>query len=359
MILHIVVLQKQARFLVIVFILNAVIAAILLFLLEGVVGIARFIRTFNSDGVVAESRHTIYDSDIGWVNKPGVIIPDMYGKENTLTILSDQSRFTDTPTTRLEHRIICSGDSFTFGYGVNDSDTWCSLLSRYGASSVNLGQGGYGIDQSYLWYSRKASVIPHDTHIAAFTLYDFYRVFTPVFVGYGKPYFRMVGGELKNVNNPVPLPQPLARFFITHQKSFNKLHLYALARKFNGIREPVRTPAVEQAPIIEALITKLYTATTERGAKFIMVLLPTRQDYYNRKPYDDRRADMTKLSHDVGFNFVDLGDVFFALDQSTFNALFIPDESMSYYDAGGHYTDRAHEIVARELYDFLQNLSAN
>ena len=46
-------------------------------------------------------------------------------------------------------RVICSGDSYTMGYDVGNDDVWCKLFEFIDnrIDRVNLGQGGYGVDQ--------------------------------------------------------------------------------------------------------------------------------------------------------------------------------------------------------------------
>ena len=42
--------------------------------------------------------------------------------------------------------------------GVGNDDVWCKLLESIDnrIETVNLGQGGYGVDQAYLWYKRNS-----------------------------------------------------------------------------------------------------------------------------------------------------------------------------------------------------------
>ena len=115
--------------------------------------------------LVAERRHTQYDPDLGWVNTPGVQIPDLYGPGRSLSINSQGFRGLHDTSERVAAgrlRILCSGDSFTLGYGVGDADTWCARLTALDSrlETVNMGQGGYGVDQAYLWYLRDRGV--HD-----------------------------------------------------------------------------------------------------------------------------------------------------------------------------------------------------
>ena len=53
--------------------------------------------------------------------------------------------------------------------------------------TLNMGQGGYGVDQAYLWYKRDAAKFEHQVHLLAFITDDFVRMQSDRFRGYGKP----------------------------------------------------------------------------------------------------------------------------------------------------------------------------
>ena len=76
---------------------------------------------------MAERRHTEYDAELGWVSVPGHAVPDIYGPGRSITInrqsFRNKREFPErAPAGKL--RVICSGDSFTLGYGVDDDATW-------------------------------------------------------------------------------------------------------------------------------------------------------------------------------------------------------------------------------------------
>ena len=89
-------------------------------------------RDIMTDASIAERRHTKYDPDLGWVNGPNIHIPNMYGPGVYLKTNSQGFRNNydfDTAVPNGKYRIICSGDSFTLGYGVDNDHTWCQLLT--------------------------------------------------------------------------------------------------------------------------------------------------------------------------------------------------------------------------------------
>ena len=158
---------------------------------------------------MAERIHTRYDDLLGWVNMENVVLRDLYGKgvylrTNSQGFRANKDYDVSPPPDKL--RIVCSGDSFTLGYGVDNDHTWCQLRANRDDSfqTVNMGQGGYGIDQIYLWYERDGSRLEHDIHLFTFITADFWRMRHRSFHGYGKPFLTLRDGELAVENVPVP-----------------------------------------------------------------------------------------------------------------------------------------------------------
>ena len=158
---------------------------------------------------LAERTHTIHDGLLGWVNAPNVKIPDMYGPGLDLDINGQGFRGTEDVTRRRPRgkvRVICSGDSFTLGYGVGNADAWCRRLARLEGriQAVNMGQGGYGVDQAFLWYRRDGTRYQHDAHVLALVTTDIERLRRREFLGIPKPRLRVRDGKLALEGVPVP-----------------------------------------------------------------------------------------------------------------------------------------------------------
>ena len=70
-----------------------------------------------------------------------------------------------TPGTR---RILAIGDSFTYGHGVQDDETYPAVVERvlrrrgYGVEVVNAGVPGYSTDQAYTWMLRDGLALRPD-----------------------------------------------------------------------------------------------------------------------------------------------------------------------------------------------------
>src|SRR3989338_2921102 len=117
-----------------------------------------------------ENFHVQYDPDLGWVNAPNVSVPDLYRPGvgihiNSQSLRADREYTKEVPAGMT--RAICLGDSFTMGFGVRDDQTWCHLLTRISRDleTLNMGQGGYGLDQAYLRYRRDGEKFDHNIAI--------------------------------------------------------------------------------------------------------------------------------------------------------------------------------------------------
>ena len=98
------------------------------------------------------------DNKFGWIPREGVHNFKPWakeGKETTLTINKDKSRFINNQNESL-NKIVFIGGSFTQGWGVNDEETFSYLLQKkfVDFKIFNFGVGGYGGYQSLLTLER-------------------------------------------------------------------------------------------------------------------------------------------------------------------------------------------------------------
>jgi len=72
-------------------------------------------------------------------------------------------------------RVVCLGDSHTFGAGVSEGDTWPARLGELsgpGVEVMNCGVNGYDTLQEVLWYERRVALFDPDVVILAFFVND-------------------------------------------------------------------------------------------------------------------------------------------------------------------------------------------
>lgn len=103
------------------------------------------------------------------------------------------------------------GDSFTFGLGVNDSQTFTSLLNHQRATNaafINCGIPGFSTDQEALMIERDVLPLkPDQVWVVVCLVNDLVDNLHPypMQANRQKPHFELVGEELLLRNTPVPI----------------------------------------------------------------------------------------------------------------------------------------------------------
>jgi hypothetical protein len=312
---------------------------------------------------LADARHTRYDRQLGWANTPDLFVGDMYGPGVYVRINGQGFRANghvtpDTPLGRL--RIVCSGDSFTFGYGVSNDQTWCALLSAIDPriETVNMGQSGYGVDQAYLWYVRDGTRLDHDVHLFPVVTPDFDRMEQDNFLGYPKPILTLDGDRLMVRNVPVPERSSLRRWIGERAGAVNELRSVQLLRRLRASASgPIRSHGSEAERLRLALRVFEETSRLNAAKKrvFVLVYLPLSEDYLD-KISDVWRRSIGRESAARGIVMIDLVEALRRRPAAEISDLFIRNGSLEYLYAEGHYTVNGNEFIARELYDQLRSI---
>ena len=215
------------------------VGALTLLSVEGLSSLTFVLGELKSCRIRAERIHTEHDPLLGWINKPNVDIRNIYGPGKHLRTNSQRFRNdVDFPTAVVpgRRRWICSGDSFTFGYGVGNAHCWCALLSARlpNVECVNMGQGGYGVDQAFLWYLRDGVKVEHDVLVFAFITGDFPRMVEVDPTGYPRPLLDIVNRQIVTKNVPVPQPSFMARRLPRYLGALRKLRTQILTADLVG-----------------------------------------------------------------------------------------------------------------------------
>lgn len=338
---------------------NLVLAALALLMLEGLSSSALLVWDVAQTPRRGESYHTQYDAELGWVNIPGLHLPNMYGPGVSLSTNSRGFRSTrelapDVAAGRI--RVICSGDSFTLGYGVDDDQTWCQALEGLDPrlETVNMGQGGYGIDQAYLWFKRDARDIGHQVHLLAFITDDFNRLSDTERGGYGKPILELEGERLLVRNVPVPKRAWFAPWITRNLESIRSLRSFELARRLleraqttSGKRAGPRRERAA-ARVVSKVLEDLARINRSKGSALVLVYLPYLPEYRAASAPGWERFIQSE-SERLGLLFVSVAEAFRALPRDEAEALFFHNAPGVFPGAGGHLSVRGNEYVAREV----------
>ena len=108
-----------------------------------------------------------------------------------------------------KRRILVLGDSFTWGFGVEDRDIFTSIIEEkldYSVEIVNMGVSGYGNDQQYLLWREKGHQREPDDIVVMVSLFtDLWDNIYHEKHGYPKPVYRTdETGKFILSNVPVP-----------------------------------------------------------------------------------------------------------------------------------------------------------
>ena len=318
-------------------------------------------------GFASQRLYTRYDRDLGWTSLPYYYQKDFYGpgvylKTNSRGFRNDEDIDVSVPPGHI--RVICSGDSFTFGYGVDNDHTWCQLLNSidHRFQPVNMGQAGYGVDQAYLWYRRDGASLDHDVHILAFITDDFRRMKLRLFFGYGKPFLEVKNGGIVVDNVPVPKANSLSSFYrwcTLHGDDIQDLRSVevlgsALKRIVGSHKDSGTAPPMSDRMLLDKLIAELDSLNNQKNSRLVLVYLPTKPDYSDDHLSAPWRKFLKEEAQNRQLLFVDLVEDFRKLPLSQVQKMFICADSLQGFSAArGHLTDDGNAYVARAIYEKL------
>jgi hypothetical protein len=302
--------------------------------------------------------YTMYDPDLGWVNKPNVSLQHMFGTDAWIKTNSRSFRNAAEVAPVVapgRYRVICSGDSFTFGDGVDNDHTWCGQLPARDSriEAVNLGEGGYGADQAYLRYLRDARDLEHQAHVFAFIGDDFVRMEDPVFLGFGKPILAIENGELVARNIPVPSLASRYPWLIAIPKALDATRTGNLiARVMKKYRPAASATGKSQEQrdertrtIVRMMFANLKRLDAAGGTRLVLLYQPVLYDLDTTRPSEWTRF-IEATAQELQIPLVNVLDDM----RSRGNAreLFLDVGT-----AGGHYSNAGHALVADLLYKEL------
>ena len=166
-------------------------------------------------------RDATWDAAIGWKLPPEAEIPEVTA-DYSVVYRSNSQGFRssrDFPPPSGRERIVFLGDSFTFGSGVEEDETFVARVgaARPGSETLNLGIGGFGIDQMWLTLVHYGLELEPSRVVLSFIRNDLDRGLSAYRLGHvwqEKPLFRLVDGELERMtaeNRPGPFRSWLAQ----------------------------------------------------------------------------------------------------------------------------------------------------
>lgn len=324
-----------------------------------------------------DSGFLVFDPDLGWQMAPG-----WGGRHRHYDFdvrYSTNSRGLRGPWPEAageSRRYVFLGDSFTFGLGVNDDETFVQRLGTANPATtyLNAGVAGYSTDQEYLYLKRhlaewRASDIALVVYLANDLLDD--TLSYPLQANMGKPLFVADGGGLRLTNVPVPLrpkpPEEQIRTLSTmvlgedeaQKQTASWRSRWQLARIL-GFSEAAAGKAISSMPerlaypldLFVKLAQNIRQLCDENHVKLSLVLMPGRSyveqpDSLSAQYQDFLRQAILARQADLGVPMTDLAVLLRAERGKGQKHLFHPHE--------GHLTAAGHQVVAdllRKRFEF-------
>lgn len=231
---------------------------------------------------VQESGHELtghrylFDDVYGWKNIPNWQATTI-GKP--LSINSKGLRDREYPHQKPAgtKRILVLGDSYTWGYGVGNTEIYTEVLERMLANEsspyevINAGVSGWGTDQQYLFLVREGLKYSPDLVIVSHFINDLDEILHTKMYGLQKPIFTLQGNQLILSNVPVPKPSlqnqgivqttnPLMitkRLFETMRDECNKQDCQLLIMQFGAFVFPEQEETIRLRSLITTVFPKI------------------------------------------------------------------------------------------------------
>lgn len=299
-----------------------------------------------------------YDSLLGWAHQPGQ--ENLFKtKQFQTNVHINQKGLRDREhsyeRTNNTRRILVIGDSFAWGYGVEEDQRFSSLLeTTLGVEVINAGVSGYSTDQELIWFRKEGIKYDVDLVILVFSgndVGDNHRQLVntiyykpqfvleedqqPILTGYPVPKTSTQGKLIYSISQR----SALAYFLI--QRYFNLLSIYGNFKGNSGVANSQMTVANssrESFDLTIALLGEMRKITGSKEAKFMIVATDR---WWNSPPGVTYNDFIDKLK-DEGFLVLDVESIP-GFDPETMN---IPDD--------GHWNQEGHEFVGIKIKDFIQ-----
>lgn len=297
---------------------------------------------------------------LGWYNQKGKAAilknTDVYVQVNTNShgFRGRREYQTQKPISKI--RILCLGDSYVFGWGVRDEETFCAQLESgvKNLEAINLAAAGYGVDQFFLSYRVIGKNFHPDFVLIGLYPEDFWRAsrsYTDT--GYGKPYFTLtMEGHLVLHNVPVKGPAELEyrqfpdliehewwESMLLHSSIYRYLKhkTLRLARDLGWV-DPDLT---EEWLLGRIILKELIREARQNGSRPVILLIPPVSWMTNAKLTSPQKS-IRRFANRENVPLVDLTP--YLIEAATKSSI-----TDFYYKDDKHWTAQAHKLAADVL----------
>lgn len=300
-----------------------------------------------------------YSQLYGWEIKPNL---------NKTLIISDGTAIVETNSqgfrdyehkarkNRDKYRIVIVGDSFTWGHGVDNNETYSKILETYDKKieTINMAVGGYGTDQEYLTIMNKGLKYNPDMIILMYTVSTDVADVNTDFMHWPKPQFKIINDTLVLTNVPVP------GYYALNTKEaspgfIKSLALYPFVRD-NLLSLPLIREFLidnfhlgryydfkENYDVVFKIFLELNKELESRKIPLLVIIMPD-QDQIDNIVSNRSISYMEDFFKENNIQYINIYDYFKNYDSEEF-----------YFKIDGHINEKGHERVAQVIYEKLKN----
>lgn len=312
-----------------------------------------------------------FDPNFGWFHKRALntwIETQEYSTPVSINAKGLRgAEYSYTPTEG-HKRILVVGDSFSFGLGVKDDETFSKRLETLFQGSgnkydvINMGVNGYGNDQQLLLLKHEGYKYSPDIVVCQFFVgNDIVDNISAFIHGSSKPYYVMEGETLKLKNFPVSLmtlgsdvkpepKEPKGRINIPFLKEFLQKNSYAyifLRLRYNyllyltGVRSGISEEDIENGwDVTCAILREMNNLCENDKIRFLVLIVPTREQILGVES-SSTQSKLKEFFIKEGIEYIDLLEL-------------MGGRKDLYFTIDSHWNREGHKEVANILFDRLR-----
>jgi hypothetical protein len=301
-------------------------------------------------------RFWAYDSVLGWAQRPGQEGWFETPQFRTYVRINQQGLRDGEHTYERSDgrpRILVLGDSFAWGYGVDEAERFSERLeAALGVEAINAGVSGYSTDQELLWYRDEGVKYDVDLVILVMTGNDVGDVYRPLVSNiYHKPRYVLEDGHLTLESYPVPQTSGLDRFvyhlsqrsslaYLSIQRLFDLRAMLAASREGTAHASTAVAdvePSEESFALTIALLNEIRASAHSQDARFLIVAT----NHWWNSPTQATYLDLVTALAAHGFPVLDV-EAMLGFDRES---MLIPGD--------GHWNEAGHAFVAAQIADAI------
>lgn len=328
-----------------------------------------------------------YHPLLGWAMIPNAT-GAFFSREFSTTIKINSQGFRDEEFSLKKSenrtRIAVIGDSMVYGFGVENNETFSTILGKKLGEKyevLNFGVSGYGTDQYYLLLNTTVLQYTPDVVVIEFYPNDLANAGNSEQYDYPKPLFTVANNSLILTNVPVPRKEVWdSRHFLFFQKVnfffsyfshtwiFFKNHVKAVISKFKNkqvgrtinefdlYRKEYSVKYAGYQELQKEIYKKIAGITKERKISLLILYIPTKESLISNEFFIAlERVKLDPVQYDIAKSQKVILEIAKENNLSVVDlSLSFQNKSYYYFKNDPHLTKQGHAATADVLYQYIK-----